>query len=179
MFSPLPYESAARAWLRAFSAEHVRSVKREHALEARRDTRCSCSRKTGPSGRCSSTVRLWWEIEQPERLSPRDRSWKGCLHKIGRSDRPILGLGPKWHKGHAPAVAARVGAAFSMRPWMPPAEGFMGMPPSVWITSAPARSSSMARATCAPGPLSASAKTCTHRGEGGCYAGTPCALVGE
>jgi hypothetical protein len=46
-----------------------------------------------------------------------------------------------------PAVAARVGAAFSIRPWIPAAEGFMGMPPSVWMTSAPARSSSIARAT--------------------------------
>jgi hypothetical protein len=46
-----------------------------------------------------------------------------------------------------PAVAARVGAAFSIRPWIPAAEGFIGMPPSVWMTSAPARSSSIARAT--------------------------------
>ena len=68
----------------------------------------------------------------------------------------------------APAVAASVGAAFSMRPWRPPVDGFIGIPaatritrvfhrglrsvnapPSVWMISAPAASRSKARATCA------------------------------
>ena len=83
---------------------------------------------------------------------------------------------------YIPAVAARVGAAFSMRPCRPPFEGLIGMPamcacvracvcvcvcgrrricakivtehhtnpspPSVWMMSAPAASSSKARATC-------------------------------
>ena len=45
-------------------------------------------------------------------------------------------------------AAARVGAAFSIKPWMPALYGRALVPPSVWIRSAPAATNSMASCSC-------------------------------